>query len=649
MLSILLLCPTSRSTLIPVIVIRALFAVLSITRVLPMADHSNYETHNERPAPRRRKSGREKPGRVKRGRVKRGRGKRFYLCLVLLFLMNLFINLEAVVLSPLLPTIAATLSASTNQIFWSGTGFLIGRTVFTPIFGAMSDIFGRRLCMLVAIALFTLGSLLCGVAPNIGAFITARVIQGIGAGGAGALVPIIISGMVELRERGIYTGLFALSQLLGLPSGIVLGGVLSQGEQWRWAFYMNLPASGIAFCGLWFCLRFEAPQAREPILRRLGTFDWIGVVLFTASIIPILMALTWGGTIYPWSSASTVVPLVLGGLGVVVFGAFEYFAAKNPFIPPRVFSNRTASISFLASFIQGYILNANAYYLIYYFIGSQEHTILRAAIDTLPGACTLVIASGSSGFIFSRLRSVQKILWGAWVLMTIGLALMSQLRRDSPQAAQYGLQVLASLGGGAILPGRLLAVQASQAVEADIPIATSVVVFLLSLGQTFGIGTGSAAIANQWQSLVDKAVAQHNLLPSQAVQSGDLAKTLPHLQVFPATVQAIYQDIVAESVSSLYIVLAALAGFGLLTSLAMKDVSLDKDGRQSQRFCDGKDQSTDNLTSDTQHSVDLESRLSLDSLIQEPFMADDSEVRTGSQDHSGRQLYAATNAQNRYI
>lgn len=160
---------------------------------------------------------------------------------------------------------------------------------------------------------------------------------------------------------------------------------------------------------------------------------------------------------------------------------------------------------------------------------------------------------------------------------------MSLLRPTSTPAEQYGFQIIAALGGGIILPGRLLAVQASQA-EKDIPIATSLVAFMLSLGQAFGVGVGGTVIQNRWQYLVEDSVAKNKLSPEYELSKSELATAWMRTAQFPPQVQALYRLIMAESISSLYIFLAVLAAIALFISFGIKDLSLDKDGRSSQRF-----------------------------------------------------------------
>jgi hypothetical protein len=195
----------------------------------------------------------------------------------------------------------------------------------------------------------------------------------------------------------------------------------------------------------------------------------------------------------------------------------------------------------------------------------------------------LISTAAVSGFIFSKIKRFQKLMWVAWVFTIVGTALLSTLRPNSPPAALYGYQVFSAIGGGIILPARLLSVQASQKQE-DIGMATTIVAFMLSLGQEFGIGGGGAIIQNRWDSLVHEALAKHDLIPEFSISSDYFETAWNITSDFPVQYKAVYQEITAESIGTLFVFCSACAGVALLNSFMAKDLSLDKDARGRQRF-----------------------------------------------------------------
>lgn len=174
-------------------------------------------------------------------------------------------------------------------------------------------------------------------------------------------------------------------------------------------------------------------------------------------------------------------------------------------------------------------------------------------------------------------------MWVAWALTLVGTALLSTLRPNSPPAAQYGYQIISSLGGGVILPTRLLAVQASQKRE-NVAMATTIVAFMLSVGQEFGIGIGGAIIENRWDGLVQEALAKHELIPEFSILSDNFETAWNITSSFPMQYKAVYQEIAGESISSFFVFCSGCAAVALVCSFLAKDLSLDKDGRGRQRF-----------------------------------------------------------------
>ncbi|KAF2084894.1 MFS general substrate transporter [Saccharata proteae CBS 121410] len=500
----------------------------------------------------------------------------FYLALGSLFLVPFTASMNAVVLSSALPKISSALNANSSKAFWCGTGFQISRTVTTPIFGAFSEAFGRRNTLASAMMVFIIATAFCAAAQNIDWLLAARVVQGASAGGLNAVVGVVLTDMIELRNRGKITGIFALSQFLGLPGGLLLGGVIAEYTSWRIIFVITIPVCVVATIGIMLFLKLEPPKA--TFIEAVRDMDWIGMLILCAGVTALMYGLTTGGTQNLWKSAATIAPIIVGAIGVAGFVVWERFHTR-PMMPPRLFANRTAAIGFLASFLHGFVFWAMSSYMVLYFLESKNHTLFRSALDCLPGIGMLVVSSGTSGFVYARLKKFQKLLIVAWALVVVGTALLSRLRADSSAGEYYGYQIIPSIGGGMILPGRLLSVQASQA-PVDVAMATTTVAFMLSIGQAFGMGIGGSVIQNRWSELVNKQDVPAEFYISSAHVESAYKLTAD----WPAKYQDLYADINAKSIAVLFIFCAALAAVGFLTSFISKDLSLDKDARGLQRF-----------------------------------------------------------------
>lgn len=275
-------------------------------------------------------------------------GWRFWGTLSALCVLSFVSALDVAVITTARPTITKDIGGERHYV-WIANSFVLACAVPQPLFAQISNIFGRRIPLLVSTSLFAVGSGIAGGANGPAMLITGRSIQGVGAGGNGVLVEIICCDLVPLRERGKYLGIIFAGAGLGVALGPVLGGALAEAD-WRWIFYMNIPICGIAL-GM-VLLFFRGKYLRSPTGKHaVGRIDWVGNVMFCPSLVGVLYGLVSGGTLYPWSSWRVIVPLVLGLVGWVSFHAYETSPwCDQPSVPTRLFSNRTSAAGYLMTF-----------------------------------------------------------------------------------------------------------------------------------------------------------------------------------------------------------------------------------------------------------------------------------------------------------
>ncbi|KAJ3543934.1 hypothetical protein NM688_g5798 [Phlebia brevispora] len=277
----------------------------------------------------------------------KGKGLAFWL-IILSLCMTLFLSaLEMTSVSNALPTIIQELHGV--DYVWVGSAYVLASTSFLPASGGFAEAFGRRITMLIAVGLFTLGSALCGAAQDMNMLIGGRAVQGMGGGGILSITSIIVSDLVPLKERGLYNGLIGLTWGFATAIGPLVGGALAQNGHWRWLFYLNLPICGVASALVLAFLHLPTPAGtlREKVLR----IDWVGIALSTLSTVSCVIALTWAGIRYPWSSAKILVPLILGLFGLAIFLLYEATLARNPIVPPKLLANRTSLSGYLQTFL----------------------------------------------------------------------------------------------------------------------------------------------------------------------------------------------------------------------------------------------------------------------------------------------------------
>lgn len=277
----------------------------------------------------------------------------FYLAMASLCIIALMAALDATSISIAIPTITRELDGTAVEGFWSGTGFLLPCTVFQPVFGSLSDIFGRKPALCVSLVLFAVGAVLAAVAHDMMLLLAGRAVQGVGGGGIVVLAEIIITDVVELRYRGNYFAALAAMWALGSVVGPVVGGAFAETD-WTWIFWINLPFIAVSTPAMVYFLRLKKKETH--LLQKLRRVDWIGGFLFIASTTGFLIPVTWGGINYAWDSWETLAPLIASFLGLVAFVLWEAFVAQDPLIRLRVLRGRTAGVTYLGDFIHGLVM-----------------------------------------------------------------------------------------------------------------------------------------------------------------------------------------------------------------------------------------------------------------------------------------------------
>ena len=239
-------------------------------------------------------------------------------------------------------TLAEDLGGTSVDAFWAGTSYLLTRAVFQPVIAALSDIFGRRELLLPSIALFTLGSIACGVAQNFTIMLAGRCVQGIGGGGIITLAQVIFADIVPLRQRPKFFTLVLVAWAIGSVLGPFIGGTFVEKATWRWVFWINLPfcAAGLIMTLLFINLRTEKTSLKSKLLR----IDWVGGFLFISGLTSFLIGVSWGGVQFAWSNFRTILPIALGVYGVGAALVWERYIAREPFIRRRSLTKAPQSL-----------------------------------------------------------------------------------------------------------------------------------------------------------------------------------------------------------------------------------------------------------------------------------------------------------------
>ena len=351
-------------------------------------------------------------------------------------------------------------------------------TVATPVYGKLGDLFGRRKMMLVALTIFTVGSILCAMSLSLGMLIGARVIQGIGAGGLMALSQAVIGDMVVPRERGRYQGYFSAAYAIASVAGPILGGVLTQYVSWRWVFWINLPLGILAIYLAVTRLRML------PVKRRAAAIDYPGIVLMSAGLTCLLFALT---LIEGHSESSHITLIALLGaaaLCMVLFIRIER-RAKEPLIRPGIFATPSVTGAIIITFLANFQIISLSVLVPLRAQLQLGDTAAVAALTLVPLALGAPMGAYLGGKSAAWLGRYRPQLLGASIAMPCALLALAWTP-PSTVALTFIVTMLVGMAAGVQFPISLVAVQ-NAVPAADMGVASSTVTLARSLGGTIGV------------------------------------------------------------------------------------------------------------------------------------------------------------------
>ncbi|MFZ9858768.1 MAG: MDR family MFS transporter [Roseiflexaceae bacterium] len=376
------------------------------------------------------------------------RTKLFILASVML---GLFLSaLDQTIVSTAMPAIIAELRGL-EYVAWTSTSYLLASTTMVPIYGKLSDIYGRRVILLSGIVIFLVGSILCGISQDIFQLIGYRVIQGIGAAALTSTAFAIPADLFSPAERPKYMGLFGA--VFGVSSiiGPFLGGYLTDAISWRWVFFVNLPVGLIAFL---FILR------SMPTLRRGGeaVIDWAGSVSLVFSVVPLLLALTLDKEIHAWSSPLIVGLFILATIGTAVFLYVETKAVA-PIINLSLFKGKLFSVTMFTSFLNGAAFFGAFLFISLFMVNSLGVSATEAGSAQIPLMLSFVVGSIVASQLVARTGRYKPFILIGFSIMLIGFYSMTQLTVDMQTGDVVWRMLLLGMGLGPVMPLLNLAMQ----------------------------------------------------------------------------------------------------------------------------------------------------------------------------------------------
>ena len=393
-------------------------------------------------------------------------------------LSMLLAALDQTIVAPALPTIAHALGHA-EYLPWIVTGYLLTATAMAPLYGKISDVYGRRPVIYAAILIFLLGSLVSALAPNMLVLVIGRAIQGAGGGGLFALAQTVIGDLVPPRERARYAAWISGTWAVASVAGPLLGGVFAEHLHWSLIFWINLPIGLLAMAII------NNPLKKLPIAAKHHRIDGLGAVLLVIATALLLLALNWGGSAYPWFSPE-ILGLVACSAAFWALFALRLLRATEPLISLEVLSNPIVLAGTMSLFLlQAANIGASVYLPVYLqsIVGLSVSESGTAMLGLLLGT---VAGATFSGRMIPRFVHYKRI---AMIGITLAIACIGLLSAIAGQASLLEVEVLTTLiglGSGTTFPVGTVAVQ--NAVDrVHLGVATGVLIFLRSLGGALGV------------------------------------------------------------------------------------------------------------------------------------------------------------------
>jgi len=385
-----------------------------------------------------------------------------------------------------------------NDVGWYGSAYLLTTCATQLIYGKFYTFYSIKWVYLIALFIFEVGSLICGVAPNSVALIIGRAVAGVGAAGIFSGAMLIIASTVPLRQRPLYMGFVGGVYGIASIAGPLMGGAFTDHLTWRWCFYINLPFGAVtaAFIIPFFTVQRRGTKTQATLMEQVKKFDLEGTALFLPAIVCLLLALQWGGSKYEWKNGRIIALLVLFGLLMIGFIVIQWWKQENATVPPRIFLNRNIWGGAWFGAMLGAAFFVLVYYLPIWFQAIKGASATKSGIMNLPAILGLVVISMLAGGLVTAFGYYTPFMLASSVVMAVGAGLLTTWEVDTNSPKWIGYQFIFGAGVGLGMQQTLIAVQTALPAD-DVPIGTAIMMFSQTLGGALFISVGQNVFTNQ--------------------------------------------------------------------------------------------------------------------------------------------------------
>ena len=491
-----------------------------------------------------------------------GRAKN--LALTGIFMSMAVSMLSMTVVGTSMPIIIADINGNQAAFTWVVTGTMLASAISTPIWGKLADLTSKKVLLQLSLILFTVGSALAGTAQDPGWLIAFRVLQGLGAGGLGALGQIVLAEIISPRERGKYMGIMGAIMAVSTVGGPLLGGAITDAFGWRWNFYVAAPVAIVAIIVLQRTLHLHTEKRKIKI-------DYAGATLISIGFSSLLIWVTLGGSNFDWWSWQTAL-MVGGGLAALVAAVFVELHAEEPLIPMTLFKNRTFTMSVLASIAVGLAMFGTSVFLGQYMQLARGKTPTESGLLTIPMMAGVLLASTLVGQIITRTGKWKRYMVAGSIIMLVGLFMMGQLRYDTSFWFVGISMFILGAGVGMCMQNLVLVVQNTVA-PTQLGVASSAVTFFRTIGGTAGMSAMGALLATQVVTYIKEELAK--LSPDQLAGAEHLAGgTIPKLAELSEPLRLVIESAYGHGIGNVFLAASPVAIIAIVAIALLPNIPL---------------------------------------------------------------------------
>ncbi|KAI7899621.1 major facilitator superfamily domain-containing protein [Cokeromyces recurvatus] len=493
--------------------------------------------------------------------------KKLYLIILSLCVISFIAAFDNIIVASNTPLVAAEFNGF-SLYSWVNTAFLLTASTSQPIYGKCADIVGRKICLLFATASYLFGIILCGAAQSMIMFIIARAFCGLGIGAFDTLMKIIVADYIPVRYIGMYQSMLGISWGLGYIVGALLGGVATSKAGWRIVFWMALGFSIIALLLIFISIENHL-QSYHTMYHQLTHIDLYGILLWSISVVCLVLALSWGGSTYDWNSTVIIVLLCISGVLLFAFALFEHKFAKDPIIPRGILANRSTCFILFSAFCYGGCFQSLMTYIPLYLTVIRKEESMASNLELL---CLVLFAC-----IFNVLTGITIVKSGKYTwasrtslsILVIACGLLNMLTPQSSRGFIVGLMIITGIGSGGMINSEIITAQASVSIE-NVPTIVAFMTFCDQVGGITGITTQGSILSNTLTKGLN-SIHLPNVIPELVRQSSDYLWSLP--EPTQTIVSTIYMDAIKMSFWGSF----AFATVGLISALGLKSYVLRKE------------------------------------------------------------------------